>query len=359
MRVLLIGEYSGFHNALKEGLIELGNEALLAAHGDGFKSFPADILWDSAGSGLWSKLNKFRRVIASVSKLKEYDVVQFINPEIFSLKFGFNERAIKHLIKNNDKSFLVVAGDDCVVWDYWKDPRIHQLKYSWIPDGIKYDFKGWNIPWSNETFVKWQHYLNSKVNGIIPIMYEYAQPYRSYPNLKNTIGIPINTSKVHYTDNIVKNKLVIFHGLNRYGVKGTKYVEEAFSILRNRYPNDLELIIDGKMPYSEYVNIVKKANVIIDQTSSYSLAVNALTSMAMGKVVLGGAEPESIQELKYNHCPVLNVTPDPIQIVKVVENLLEQKNNITQIGWDSRKFVEENHDYIKIASEYIKTWKGG
>ena len=39
---------------------------------------------------------------------------------------------------------------------------------------------------------------------------------------------------------------------------------------------------------------MKKANIVIDQTSCYSTGVNALIAMAQGKVVLGGAEPDPI-----------------------------------------------------------------
>ena len=43
MRILLIGEYSRFHNSLKEGLIALGHEVILVGTGDAFKNYPVDI----------------------------------------------------------------------------------------------------------------------------------------------------------------------------------------------------------------------------------------------------------------------------------------------------------------------------
>ena len=47
MNILLIGEYSAFHNLLKKGLVLGGHTVTLAAYGDGFKQLPADILWNS------------------------------------------------------------------------------------------------------------------------------------------------------------------------------------------------------------------------------------------------------------------------------------------------------------------------
>ena len=43
MRILLIGEYSGLHNSLKEGLEKNGHEVTLIGSGDGFKKYPMDI----------------------------------------------------------------------------------------------------------------------------------------------------------------------------------------------------------------------------------------------------------------------------------------------------------------------------
>ena len=43
MRILLVGEYSGFHNALKHGLTSLNHEVKIVGDGDGFKKLPVDI----------------------------------------------------------------------------------------------------------------------------------------------------------------------------------------------------------------------------------------------------------------------------------------------------------------------------
>ena len=43
MNILLIGEYSNFHNSLKQGLIKCGHQVIIAGGRDGFKSLPVDI----------------------------------------------------------------------------------------------------------------------------------------------------------------------------------------------------------------------------------------------------------------------------------------------------------------------------
>ena len=39
-----------------------------------------------------------------------------------------------------------------------------------------------------------------------------------------------------------------------------------------------------------------------------------------------------------------------------MERLIENKNEIQDMGRRSREYVEENHNYIKIAQQYIETW---
>ena len=43
MRILLVGEYSRFHNSLKEGLQKLQHDVTLIGRADSFKNYPIDI----------------------------------------------------------------------------------------------------------------------------------------------------------------------------------------------------------------------------------------------------------------------------------------------------------------------------
>ena len=160
------------------------------------------------------------------------------------------------------------------------------------------------------------------------MLHDYQVCYDPHPKLLPLIPIPINTDKIKFRENKVSKKITIFHGLNRYGFKGTRHIEKAFEILNNRYPNDLELIIKGKMPLRDYLELMQKTNVVIDQTSTYTLGVNGVYALAMGKVVFGGAEPESLKAMGVNRAPIINILPNADNIVRNVEKLLENKESI-------------------------------
>jgi len=359
MKIALIGEYSGFYNNLKDGLVKLGHDVTIVSDGDGTKKFATDILLRSTNS---NKLLVLKEYLVDIYKttqcIRNFDVVQFVNPIIPPyLRLPFSEMFVRRLIDNNQLSFLSCAGDDAVVWDYWENEKEIPLRYSWI-DGVRkhYQSENSNCYWDNNNLLKWNRDLATKVDGIIPIMYEYYKPYASVYEKVRPIPIPIIMENNDFKENRVTGKMIVFHGLNRYYSKGTNYVEEAFSILQKKYPNDLDLIIAGNMPYNKYVEVLNSTNVVVDQVLSYSSGINGLISLAKGKIVLGGNEPESADLFRYTDCPILNITPDSQSIVNQVEYLLEIKNDIPDLSQASRMFVEKYHDSVGIAKQYVDFW---
>lgn len=352
MKILLLGDYSALYKNLKEGLVELGHDAVVASYGDGWKNIPRDIDLGSGGGGFLGKIKRKLNPIVNVKKLVDYDVVQYINAFYFYHPMLPNKQFIRFLQTRNNKFFLSAAGDDSY---FWRNGR-SRLRYSPFEDFLKYDLKASDFYMSSDKSYYFNKWLASSVNGIIPIMHEYEVSYRDHAKLKRTIPIPINLERVSYSDNVVGRRLVVFHGLNRYGFKGTRHVEKAFKLLADKYPNDLELVIDGGMPLDEYLQFMRRVNVVIDQTNSYSLGVNGVYAMAMGKVVLGGAEPESLISLGVSDTPVINILPDYKDIISKIEFLLENRSKITCFGYESRLFAEQTHGHIEVASKYLETW---
>ncbi len=357
MNILLVGEYSGLQNSLKDGLLKLGHRVLLAASGDGFKKLPADLLWEPKFAGKLGKMDLMWRIWSDIRKIEKFDVVQFVNPVVMVYQMGFNELMIKQLLKKTNRSFLLAAGDDNIVWDYFSDSdQSSDFRYNWIREIIRLN----DVPGNKEQLfpTKWTHELISRVDAVIPIAYEYQMAYSRFTNLSKLIGMPINVDKINYEENKLKsNKLVVLHGLNRESFKGTEFVRKAFEKLAKRYPNDLELIIQGNMPQKDYFELMSRTNVIIDQTNSYSLGMNALYAMAMGKVVLGGAEPENLSRMGYDYCPAINILPNEQDIENKIISLLDQRNTINDIGNKSRLFVEEYHHYEKIAKQFVEVYQ--
>lgn len=353
MKILLLGEFSALHKNLKEGLVELGHEAVVAASGDGFKKVPVDISFDTNLHGVLGKVHRRMKPIFKLPSMMGYDVVQLISPFVFDMSYFPKEYFLKILLRFNHKLFLLGAGSDAYFWRYGRK----SLKYGPFDDFLSFDLKKNSHQMETDESFAYNKKILNLSRGVIPIMYEYEISYESEKGKRlNTVPIPINTHKIEYIDNLIGKKITVFHGLTRYGFKGTRHVEEAFKYLSKKYPNDLELIIDGQMPLNEYLDVMKRTNVVIDQMYSHSLGVNGVYALAMGKVVMGGAEPESFKSLGVQSSPVINLKPNAQSIINEVEKLLDRRDQISKIGLESRIFAEKVHGHINVAQQYIDTW---
>lgn len=352
MKILLFGEFSGLHKNLKEGLLELGHEVVIAAGQDGFKKIDSDINLDNTLPGVLGMIETRTKPFLYMPKLSGYDVVQIINPFFPNARYFPKQLFYSMLRRRNQKFFVLGAGSDAYFWRHGRK----ELKYGPFDDFLKYDVKSEKYYMERDDAYAYNKKIVESSDGIIPIMYEYEKSYEGCSKRLNTIPLPVNTKSIEYRENVVGRKLTIFHGLSRYGFKGTRHVEAAFKHLEEKYPNDLELVIDGKLPLAEYVKVMRTANVVIDQVYSHSLGMNGIFALAMGKVVLGGAEPEGLKSLGIDRTPVFNVEPTKESIIERVEELLDKRSSIPEIGFNGRCFVEKVHGHTKVAEKYISTW---
>jgi len=199
--------------------------------------------------------------------------------------------------------------------------------------------------------------IKTNIVGVIPTAFVYADAYRNSSlaqgiRVFKTIQFPYDSSGIQ-PHNELSDLIVVFHGLNRES-KGTRFILEAFEILKTKYPEKINCIAAGNMPLNEYFEVIKTSNIIVDQCNSYDYAYNALLGMAQGKVVLSGNEPECQEEFGRSDIPVVNITPNVEDIVQKLEYFILNPEMIRKDGEISRKFVEDFHNPALVAQEYIK-----
>ena len=82
MKILLLGEYSNVHWTLAQALRQLGHEVTVVSNGDEWKAYPADVSLIRK-PGRWGRMAYLFKVLRLLPKLRDYDVVQLINPVHF------------------------------------------------------------------------------------------------------------------------------------------------------------------------------------------------------------------------------------------------------------------------------------
>ena len=350
MKVLLIGEYSGLHGDLASGLTQNGVEVTFIAYGDAFKRFPVDINVDSTAPGIMGKIIRRFRALKSTFGKRDFDIVQIINPWVFGRLFPY-KILYRQLKRNNGKLFFLAAGIDAYYWKYANTA----MRYSPIQDMKTLDFGNNNSYMNSDLAMRFNNWCLAISNGVIPVAYDFEVCYNAHPKLLKTLPMPIDVDKIDYVGVSEDTTYNLFHGLNRAGFKGTRHVEKAFDCIDQVYGGLVHTSIQGRMSFDKYIEVMRSADIVVDQTSSYGLGMNALYAMALGKVVLGGNEPETNRIYSIPN-PAINILPNDADIVDKIEALISDKELLRVLGRKSRHFVEVEHDYRIVAKKFVKLW---
>jgi glycosyltransferase involved in cell wall biosynthesis len=143
-----------------------------------------------------------------------------------------------------------------------------------------------------------------------------------------------------------RNRPVIVHSPSAPNAKGTPAVLAAIEGLRDRFDFDFQLI--QGMPRRQALEMVRDADIFLDQFVLGSYGMAALEAMALGKPVLCYIKP-SLATQYPSDLPIVNATQE--SLTDVLARLLADGAQRHEIGLCSRAYVERYHDAIKIASE--------
>lgn len=377
MKILLIGEFSRLHNSLKEGLLVLGNEVLIIGTGDNFKNYPVDLstkaIYSQSKLGnivrqLIHRLTKFdiekveiaTRFYFHLKRCKNYDIVQLINEKPIQTVPFLERYLLNKIIKQNKKLFLLICGID---YEIAKKLLLkNELKYSimtpyLLDKKLKKEYQ-YAFDFLTEAHKKTHNLIYKQMKGIIVSDIDYLLAIKNSQRLLKLIPNPINLEKIDVDIFPGAEKIIIFHGINdfNYIKKGNIYFEKAIKIIQQKYPDKIKIITVKSIPYHEYIEIYKTAHIVLDQVFSYDQGYNALEAMAKGKVVFTGAETEFTEYYNITKRVCINALPDVDYLVNELSFLIENPKEIIAIGKRARAFIEKEHDYIKIAQQYLNVW---
>lgn len=377
MKILLIGEYSGLHNSLKDGLQLNGHSVTLLGTGDGFKNFPVDILVKSTIfeipifkliAKIIDKLFKVSlndieigvKTFFKIKKLKGFDVVQLVNENSFKTTPKLELLLLKVIKKNNKNIFLLSCGTDYKSIQYALDKK---FRYSILTPYFN-NFRLKNsyrhiLKYNNKHFKKLHKYIYKNIKGVISSDLDYHIPLQEEDKYLGMIPNPINLSKIKYCSPEIDKKIVIFHGINTNNSikKGNDYFKKAIEVIKKSHGNKIKYIEVHDLDYNEYIKSYDSCHIFLDQVYAYDQGYNALEAMAKGKVVFTGAEKEWLDYYNLTEDSIaINALPDVDYLVKKISILIDNPELLKSISISARKFIEDQHDYQNIAGAYVQKW---
>lgn len=375
MKILLIGEASFLHNTLKKGLVERGHRVLTMSDGNGWHDAPRDI--DLRRDGRWGKLGGLRvvwQLLRHLPQLCGNDVVQIHNYQFVPLMYRWNTLLLRFLKLTNRRVVKGCFGDDSQIFrrqaqgvpaysdTYWsgQQQNADQHRYR-IAEVIEH---GAEASWRKTTRM---------ADALVACLYEYWLDYNEPPYAAKLHYIPLPMEceeMVRWCDGeMVKcvgndapsHPLTILIGLQpkRDFMKGAMKIAAFVEEVARRHPGKVQIKYVEGVPYDEYMHLLAKADVLVDQLYSYTPSMNSLAAMARGTVVIGGGEEEYYEFIGEDTLrPIINVRPDvpDEENIAAIERALFTDGTLERMAQESIQFVHKYHDYRHVAEQYEKLY---
>lgn len=372
MKIIIIGEYSGFSKSLNKGLRQLGHDSFVFSWGDVFKKIEPDertYLINVSNYHLFNKVirgsARIRRIFSALKlhsfvkntfKNEKADIVLVINMAFLKESNNifiprFSDKLLLYMTTESHNIYMSSCGNDYIVNSYLPfNKRTNEyLMFKYLQN-------------NNEQKRKFEHHIRN-IKGIFPIAYDYALAYLY--NQKQygyfvfpTIPLPFDVNSVK-SHNVISERIVIMHGVSRPFEKGSYIILSALEKIKIDFPDKVDVQVVRNLPLKDYLKVMKDSNIIVDQCYGCSNGMNTIEALSMGKVVLSG-------NLKEYHCvytnqdnPVVNIEPNSDQIYNALAMLINNPDRIKEISIASRRFAEENHDCVNVARKYIELFGKG
>ena len=366
MKILFVGDYSGFHATLARELRKLGHHCTVV--GDGSRCMDTERDIDlSRRPGLFGGFGYLGKVFRLWPQFRGYDVVQLINPNFLHLRPGKLRYFLRELKENNGLLGLSLAGSDPVsVKACVEDGLFRYSEFKVGNETTEYvrSTPGIIYKWLNGQMGDHCRFVYENIDCAISALYEYHVASERYlpATLLKYAGIPVDVDALEFREyepapdgrlNLmvgIKSEMELF--------KGTDRLLAAAREVERRHPDRCVVTVARDLPFNQYLRKLDQADVVLDQLYSYTPATNALQAMAMGKIVVSGAEPEYYDFIGEEQLhPIVNVVPDDAQIVDTLEKLvLSSAEELKARSREGRKFVERHNAARIVAARFVSAW---
>ncbi|CAG7649053.1 glycosyltransferase family 4 protein [Paenibacillus allorhizosphaerae] len=146
---------------------------------------------------------------------------------------------------------------------------------------------------------------------------------------------------------------VVVHAPSHRRVKGTEFVLQAVERLK-REGRKFQFRLVENVPREQAKQIFQKSTIIIDQLTVGTYANLSMEAMAMGKPVICYIR-DDLHSTFPPGFPIVSANPDTVY--EVLKDLLNRPEDWPKLGSAGRSYVEQTHNYDKVAQMLISVYK--
>lgn len=353
MKVLLIGEASGYTATLARGLRDMGHEVTVASDGSRWMDVPRDIDLSRrrgrmGGALLWLKLRYLRR-----RDMGGFDVVQLSNPS-FTTLLPHRQRVIfDNLCRDNGRVFMTALGTDPIYIKYCltKDSA---LEYNeWRGTGFEATPTGRRLMrWlTDRDLHDYAEYVLQRVDGVVSALYEYHMAYSALADKPLAYGgIPIDVDSLPYLPPAGERRprvLAPYHE-GREAEKGT---DRLYAVAQG-----MDRIVTERvtgLTKAAFTERLHRCDAVLDQYWAYTPATTALMAMAMGKTVVTGAHRDAAAFLGVENIPAVDAHAPGLD--RRLARAL-RPGDMQALAPKAREFVKIHNDMHVVARRFTDFW---
>ncbi|MDE6339487.1 MAG: hypothetical protein K2K97_06845 [Muribaculaceae bacterium] len=364
MKILFFGDYSNLHACLARELRTRGHEVTVISDGGRYMDTEKDILLDRA-PGKMGAVKYLLRLFSIIPSLKDYDVVQLINPHFIHLKPGKIKYFFDILKRNNRSVFLTLAGNDYHFVKACIDGETFRFSEFMVGDKptefetVTHHAKAWTQPGMKE----FAEYIYANIDGAMSVLPEYDMAARPILGDKVTFtNIPVDIDSLDPRPLDLSGKINLFIGM-REGMeiqKGTAQLLAIARRLEKEMPDRCSVTCVRNLPLKEYLSRMQESHIVLDQLYSYSPGTNAFQAMALGKVAGTGAQPEFYEYIgEPDQGAILPLSP--LVSDKDWEDRLRQlildPSRLQAMADEGRRIVNIHNHVATVADKFENHWK--
>ncbi len=354
MKILLVGEASRVHRNLKIGLLEYGVECRHVTQSDTTSWREFDDTFAPAYSGILGGLTRNVSPFLKISKLDEYDVINFTNT-ITAVHGKYTKYLDIPLFRRKAKlmSYYALGCDEIGLIR-----RNEILPYKPCETCLaSEDTLSRDCEWMfNPRYEKSKKICEKYFDFAACSMIEYGHVEEIFRKEFCRIQFPVDISRIPFSPAKIRPFTNIVHTPTRRGFKGTDTVLRAVDILKNRRADFNFNLVEG-LSYEDYVARMNEADVVVDQIYSQSPGMNGLEMMAAGKIVLTGATDLGKSYFDFmNDSPAFDAPPDAALLADQLDCILDRKNEFGVLADRGRSYVKKNHSLEGVAGKFLKEW---
>jgi glycosyltransferase involved in cell wall biosynthesis len=214
-----------------------------------------------------------------------------------------------------------------------RDPAQHRAQYRFSPFRNPDDELTQRLQSANDLMRRHLKAYDGPVFVTTPDLLEFVE---------NSIWLPLAVDAAEFgsTQPVLEREVpVVLHAPSASALKGSVYVDPVLTDLDARGLIKYQRV--QGVPHSELAEMVKSADIVVDQLLLGSYGVFACEAMAAGRVTVGHvADP--VRDLLPTGLPIAEATPD--DLAEVIERLVAERDAARKIADAGPEYVRDLHD---------------